>query len=791
MPRSVRKDINIEKFLDLEALVDREENDDSDHDDDLSNFLDDESVDSRDTTCNSSMRLWKDLEDQDENEEIESYIEELAKRSHNDSRSSNVEEQNPGTDAGVPFPIYRVRCQIGMEEEAVFHILRHTRKEHCILSAFSRGTIRGYIYLESTMVPKTHELLRQTPGVIKRMRGEVLKEGVDRDDWPRLLSMRSSKMDATQGAWVGIQRGDHRGDVGLVSLCAGWGVEVLLVPRNVTPNAMQAETSLKRKRTTVLGPAALFNPSEFARHHPSVQLTRIADKTYKAGSVTFQNGLRLKRYDHHSVTTNILSIPSSIFHLFLLSKHPLLSSSPLPRPAEWAFSTNDRVRTRDRRRQGMVKGLGVFLVEVEMENEENAVVALEWKDVRKFFRLADHVQICSGDDAGVAGWIQEIADDIATIISKAPSSAKEAMGNGDDFHISEHRVHINWLKPSSPEYFHSVGSSSDSQLKALAKRDVIPWIGTEIIVSKKGNPWKGYRGVVKDVLCGQSTATTIKVQVQFTMLNFANPFPIATLDYDEVVQSRNGRPLVEFSPHFRNAWQQDPIHQTSMLPPHVPPTNLGTCATPSAPDIANAEAWDPNSRTPVPRSRSASPIPHEDLMLVPSPSSGELLQASTPVPTHPILDQRLLSIPLKVIVNGGDYAKKELVVTVENVEGQLCIHHKLFNTTKRLDPLWVSIQPVNPTRDNGLLVVILGEHCGKYARRIHHRYGETKESVFVQLAVVRRAVSGLESLTDERFELPPTHLCLVSESKEQKILNATLMNSLREQARRVRVRVPP
>jgi hypothetical protein len=85
-------------------------------------------------------------------------------------------------------------------------------------------------------------------------------------------------------------------------------------------------------------------------------------------------------------------------------------------------------------------------------------------------------------------------------------------------------------------------------------------------------------------------------------------------------------------------------------------------------------------------------------------------------------------------------------------------------------------------------VVVEGEHCGKYVRRIHHRYDEENgnKQVFIMLAVVKKVDGAPNILTEERLDLGPASLCLASETSEEKKLNANLMNSLRENARKRR-----
>lgn len=100
----------------------------------------------------------------------------------------------------------------------------------------------------------------------------------------------------------------------------------------------------------------------------------------------------------------------------------------------------------------------------------------------------------------------------------------------------------------------------------------------------------------------------------------------------------------------------------------------------------------------------------------------------------------------------------------------------------------MSSKSPNPTRDNGLLVVVKGEHCGKYVRRIHHRYHEDNgnKQVVILLAVVKKVDGARDILTGEQFELCPDSLCLAFETNEDKKLNVNLMNSLRDNARKRR-----
>ena len=196
-----------------------------------------------------------------------------------------------------------------------------------------------------------------------------------------------------------------------------------------------------------------------------------------------------------------------------------------------------------------------------------------------------------------------------------------------------------------------------------------------------------------------------------------------------------------------------------------------TTPLPEPSSVACSPAWDPSSRMPQPNSDAAESPPS------PNPPPNPFDQG------HILLDLRLLGAQLRVSVTGGKYDHKELTASVRSVGGRLSIQRQVYNSFHDLFPDWVTPKHPNPTRDNGLLVVIKGDHCGKYVRRIHHRY-QGNEAI-VMLAVVNRVPGHVDLLPGEQLELDASHLCVCEESKEDKWLNRSLMNPLREEARKI------
>ncbi|KAF8226975.1 hypothetical protein L208DRAFT_1299113 [Tricholoma matsutake] len=65
---------------------------------------------------------------------------------------------------------------------------------------------------------------------------------------------------------------------------------------------------------------------------------------------------------------------------------------------------------------------------------------------------------------------------------------------------------------------------------------------------------------------------------------------------------------------------------------------------------------------------------------------------------------------------GGEHKNREMIVTIAQVDGQLSIQFSHYKTSGFLPPEQVSPKHPNPVHDNGPLVVIEGEQCGKFVR---------------------------------------------------------------------------
>jgi hypothetical protein len=327
---------------------------------------------------------------------------------------------------------------------------------------------------------------------------------------------------------------------------------------------------------------------------------------------------------------------------------------------------------------------------------------------------------------------------------------------------------------------------------------------------------RNHLATVKDVLCNQPTPSGLRVVVQRTCFDVSAPFRQLTLDYDNVLEARysvfESVELLLIFTHSRAIKLHDfappesalfiprnriakPLELPTVLSRRQPCSSGGATPIPESP-LSSSPAWDPSSRTPQPNPEhslaSGSSSPSWDRFSL-SPQHSPIHSPASPGTStdpldegHILLDSRLLNAQLRVVVNGGSFNQKELTVSVQRMDERLSIQRHFYKSSAALLPKWVTPKFPNPTRDNGLLVVIKGEHCGKYVRRIHHRYVD--EDAIVILSVVERVAGRVDMLTGEQLELDVSYLCVCEESKEDKTQNKLLMNELREEARKIRAK---
>ncbi|KAF8194616.1 hypothetical protein BJ912DRAFT_924095 [Pholiota molesta] len=660
-------------------------------------------------------------------------------------------------------PLYRVACRVGTEEKIVMNLLHAASPIHELRSAFTPGHIRGYVYLECSMNSHLVQLLSNISGITRTREG-LRYQIIELADRPKLLTLPKNKLSVyAAGQWVQIQKGLYKGDVGLVAQTCFWGVFLLVVPRLSYGTAQDGMGKGKRKATAIRNPPKLFDREEFEKAN-SAKIRTLGEHII-IGPQEFVHGLLFEAFEYSALAAPVFQMPWSLSAMFAfaLENHDdvRLDLKRRPRPEEWVFFEDEKVLVQSSGKRGIIRSLELTHAEVEYKDEGTHIVY--WYDIQKDIHVGDFVTLLNGPQQGYQGWVTELTGDAAKVQDKIqttddPNSREPAL-----------EMQLNRLRITDTPFHHAQQATADNIKITNTPRH--PWCGTEVLITKLGHARKGDPAMVTEVL---DDSTGIRLQVKFMRYDPNNPFSKITLDCDDVVEASTQLSLLSFF------GMRDPRHRTN---PDLRQTNSGDTtgsATPMPTASSSTPAWDPSSRTP-------SAFDHWLLQLSPTrvqaSNENQILQSSTlvlpPVPQHVLLNERLVGAQLSAIVDGGSYKKQLKDVVILRVDGRLGIFHPKHKKNYPLEPHWVAPKHPSPSYDHGLLMVIQGEHCGKYVRRIAHL--DRSNGVVIVLAVVNHVPNTADTLTGETLYIAPEHLCKAKEPDNDKKLNKNVMTSVRKE----------
>ncbi|KAF8235623.1 hypothetical protein L208DRAFT_1256229 [Tricholoma matsutake] len=297
IPRSICR------FIDIEAGVDDGNNSESESGEwDPNNFIDDR-VHSLDQSISLQHVSWRDLPNQEEGLgkfltgilECSCSAAQRCAPSPDDNNTSishtttllDEVARSPGPD---DYPLWRVHCRLGMEQEIIFFLLQTVASCHQLRSVFMHNSIHGWVYLETTMNEDLVQLLQLSPGIVRCNMG-IIREQVDFVDWTKVLSQHDSATNSNLavGDWVQVLKGTYKGDIGYVAAIENWGgVTLLLVPH--LPGPCHPSSSLWKRKclcSTTPPEPNLFEPLA-TKHNFGIDPIWQAPYVYHFNGYTFE-----------------------------------------------------------------------------------------------------------------------------------------------------------------------------------------------------------------------------------------------------------------------------------------------------------------------------------------------------------------------------------------------------------------------------------------------------------------------------------------------------------------------
>ena len=172
-------------------------------------------------------------------------------------------------------------------------------------------------------------------------------------------------------------------------------------------------------------------------------------------------------------------------------------------------------------------------------------------------------------------------------------------------------------------------------------------------------------------------------------------------------------------------------------------------------------AWDPLLRTPE----------HHPRILTPPVLA---------LPDHPLLQSHFLDVKVQAKLLGGHHKVAKTFISGSMYEGQPRILYTTHKTTYVMDPNLVTILHLNVKATYALLVVLEGEHVGRFALQICQTHHSSKTLALV--IIIDHATGMQPNQTGIEVALPAEDLAIVQEMKVEKEWHTECMKARREQA---------
>lgn len=346
--------------------------------------------------------------------------------------------------------------QAGRERELVLSL---SRKAHAlamaentqplkIISAFQRDSIKGYLYIEARSEDHVRRAIEGLIGVYANSPNGVFL--VDIEEMPDLLKTKQKKVELTPGMWVRIKRGKYAGDLAQIIDMGENGEEVTLkyIPRiDLTPKdegSQQVGSDGKKRKKPAATPLAFrppqrfFNAEEISKVYGSKEVPRPRGGVYTFKNESFKDGYIEKDIRLNGITVEDVSPTIDELTRFLgdssmrgdgagaggdLGADLTNMADAARKNAKTILQPGDAVEIFEGDQKGMygtVDSIANEVVQITPHADldlEGTKVEVQARSVRKRFKEGDHVKVMAGTNADETGLVVKVQDDIVTFLS--------------------------------------------------------------------------------------------------------------------------------------------------------------------------------------------------------------------------------------------------------------------------------------------------------------------------------------------------------------------------------------
>ncbi|XP_021805662.1 putative transcription elongation factor SPT5 homolog 1 [Prunus avium] len=420
------------QFLDIEAEVDTDDEEDEDEGED--DFIVDNGADLPEDDDGRRMHRRPLLPREDEQEDVEALERRIQARY---ARSSHTEYDEETTDVdqqallpSVRDPkLWMVKCAIGREREAAVCLMQKyiDKPELQIRSAVALDHLKNFIYIEADKEAHVREACKGLRNIFAQKINLVpIREMTD------VLSVESKAIDLSRDTWVRMKIGTYKGDLAKVVDVDNvrQKVTVKLIPRidlQAIANKLEGREVVKKK--AFVPPPRFMNIDEARELHIRVERRRdpmTGDYFENINGMLFKDGFLYKAVSMKSISSQNI--------------HPTFDElEKFRKPGENGDGDIAGLSTlfSNRKKGHFMKGDTVIVIKGDLKNlkgwvekvEEETVhirpemkelpktLAINEKELCKYFEPGNHVKVVSGTQEGSTGMVVKVEQHVLIILS--------------------------------------------------------------------------------------------------------------------------------------------------------------------------------------------------------------------------------------------------------------------------------------------------------------------------------------------------------------------------------------
>lgn len=305
-----------------------------------------------------------------------------------------------------------------------------------ILSAFERESLPGIIYVEARSSQQVMHAINGLVGVFVN-RGVTL---VPIEEMASLLQIKKKEVTVTPGSWVRIKRGKHSGDLAQVIDLSDNGDEAgcKLVPRidlNPRDEILSADGKKRKLKGSGLTaatrpPQRFFNYEEVIKAYGRRAVAK-RNQVYVFNNDTFRDGYLEKDFKFSAL--QLENVNPTLDEIMKFTRQDeggeheanvdlSIIAETAKKEAIQVLQPGDHVEVFEGEQtgvHGVVESIANDVVTLKASGAdiEGQKVDVPARSVRKRFKAGDHVKVMSGQNADETGLVVSVVDNVVTFLS--------------------------------------------------------------------------------------------------------------------------------------------------------------------------------------------------------------------------------------------------------------------------------------------------------------------------------------------------------------------------------------